>query len=116
MSNFNFKRLITKYSKSPAYILRVTEGYYDWQNGGIWVDGEVKEIKIEGAVVPLSNEDLEFGEGGTYSLEDRKLYCYIDIGKGEKIKHNEKTYTVMGKRDYTDFDNELRIYFMKRGV
>ena len=111
---FNFKRLIKKYSKEPVYILRETEGYYDWEQGGIWVPGGEEEIEIEGAVVPLSNEDLQFDEGGTYNFEDRKLYCYEDIDKGEKIKHKEKIYTVMEKKDYSDFDEGLSIYFLKR--
>ena len=111
---FDFKRLIKKYSKEPAYILRETAGYYDWEQGGMWVPGGEKEIEIEGAVVPLSNEDLQFDEGGTYTIEDRKLYCYEEIDKGEKIKHKGKIYTVMEKKDYSDFTEGLRIYFLKK--
>ncbi|MGJ0848185.1 hypothetical protein ACR77J_15955 [Tissierella praeacuta] len=113
---YNFKRLISKYSKAPAFILKETEGYRDPNNGGVWVPGKVEEVLIEdGAVAPLSNEDLQFDEGGTYNVEDRKLYCYEDISTGTKIKHKEKIYTVLEKKDYSDFDNELYIYFIKRG-
>lgn len=116
MSNFNFKRLIKKYSKVPVYKLIETEGYSDVNNGGIWVDGRIEEILIpNAAVVPLSNEDLKFGEGGTYTVEDRKLYCYEDIGKGTKVKHKDKSYTVIERRDYEDFDIGIFIYFVKRG-
>ena len=111
---FNFKRLINKYSKEPVYLLRETEGYHDYSKGGIWVPEEIEEIEIEGAVVPLTNEDLRFDEGGTYSFEDRKLYCYKEISKGEKIKHKEKIYTVIEKKDYSDFAEGLSIYFLKR--
>jgi len=112
---FNFKRLIQKYSKYPVYILRETEGDNDWKQGGIWVPGKIEEIEIEGAVVPLSNEDLKFDEGGTYNFEDRKLYCYKEISKGEKIKHKDKIYMVLERKDYTDFDDGLFIYILKRG-
>ena len=112
---FNFKRLVKKYSKYPVYLLEETEGYYDPSKGGEWVEGKIEKRQIEGAVVPLSNEDLRYDQGGTYSFEDRKLYCYVDIAKGEKIKHKEKDYTVLERRDYSDFDAELRIYFIKRG-
>jgi len=111
---FNFKRLTNKYSKEPVYLLRVTEGYYDWEQGGIWIPSGEEEIEIKGAVVPLSNEDLQFDEGGTYTTEDRKLYCYEEIDKGEKIKHKEKIYTVIEKKDYSDFAKGLSIYFLKR--
>ena len=107
--------MIKKYSKHPVYILRETEGYHDYSKGGIWVPGGIEEIEIEGAVVPLSNEDLKFDEGGTYNFEDRKLYCYKEISKGEKIKHKDKTYTILERKNYSDFDDGLFIYFIKRG-
>lgn len=112
---YNFKRLIKKYSKFPPFILRESPGYNDYTQGGIWVPGIVEEIQIEGAVVPLTNEDLKYDEGGTYNLEDRKLYCYKEIAKGEKIKHKDKVYTVLEERDYEDFDVDLKIYVIKRG-
>jgi len=107
--------LIKKYRKHPVYILRETEGYHDYSKGGIWVPGVIEEVEIEGAVVPLTNEDLKFDEGGTYNFEDRKLYSYNEISNGEKIKHKDKTYTVLERKDYSDFDKGLYIYFMKRG-
>lgn len=118
---FNFKRLVKKYSKYPAYLLKETQGYNDYSKGGVWVHGEIEEIEIEGAVVPLSNEDLKFDEGGTYDFEDRKLYCYKEISKGEKIKHKDKIYRVLERKPYGDFDegdledDGLFIYFIKRG-
>lgn len=114
---FNFRRLIKRYSKSPVFILEEKEGYRDPNQGGTWVPGivEEKEIKEFAAVVPLSSEDLNFDEGGTYSTKDRKLYCYQDIKTGTKIKHKDNTYTVLTKKDYSDFDDGLYIYFIKRG-
>ena len=112
---FDFKRLIKKYSKVPAYQIKETDGYRDHENGGIYVPGTTEEILIDGAVVPLSNEDLNFDEGGTYASEDRKLYCYKEMKKGTKVKHKDKTYTVMESKDYSDFDIDLFIYVLKRG-
>ena len=37
---FNFKRLIKKYSKHPVYIVRKTEGYHDYNKGGITSAGK----------------------------------------------------------------------------
>lgn len=112
---FNFNRLIKKYSKVPVYELKESPGYRDPTQGGIYVPGKVEEIIIDGAVVPLSNNDLKLDEGGVYTTEDRKLYCYRDIKEGTKIKHKEKEYTVMEKRDYSDYDEGLYIYVLKRG-
>lgn len=116
MSNFNFKRLIKRYSKVPVYELKETPGFNDPNQGGIFVPGKIKKIQIENAaIVPLTNEELQYDEGGTYSTEDRKLYCYTELEKGTKIKHKEKDYTVMESRDYEDFDIGLFIYMIKRG-
>ncbi len=113
---FNFKRLIKKYSKFPVFILEEKEGYRDPDQGGIWVPGTIKETELKNAaVVPLSNDDLKFDEGGTYNTEDRKLYCYKDIVKGTKIKCKDKIYTILEKRDYSDYGQGLYIYFIKRG-
>lgn len=115
MVNYNFKRLIQKYAKSPVYILKEKRGHRNPYDGGVWVPGKIKEIAIEGAVVPLSNEDLKYDEGGTYNTEDRKLYCYKDVALGTKIKHNDNIYTVLERRDYAEHAEGLYIYFIKRG-
>lgn len=113
---YSFKRLIKKYSKIPAFEIKESPGYRDPNNGGKWVPGIIEEILIvDGAVVPLSNSDLNLDEGGTYNKEDRKLYCYQEFKKGSKIKHKEKTYTVMEDKDYSDFDDSLFIFVLKRG-
>ena len=113
---FNFKRLIKKYSKAPITIKKYEEGYHDYENGGVWVKGEPIIIGIEGAVVPLSNSDFNYDEGGTYSSEDRKIYTYTEIALGSKVTHKETEYTIQEGKDYTDFDNGLNLYFMKRVI
>ena len=111
---YNFKRLIRKYSKNPVYYMQETGGHYDYSQGGIWVEGTVDAMEFEGAVVPLSNQDLKYDEGGTYTAQDRKLYTYITFDTGQKIKHKGLEYTIQEKRDYEDFGEGLNIYFMRR--
>ena len=117
MSGYNFKRLLQKYATSPVYALMEGQGHRDPYNGGEWVPGEITEAEIDGAaVVPLSNEDLRFDEGGTYNAEDRKLYCHEDVALGTKIKHRDSVYTALERRDYSEHaKGGLYIYFMKRG-
>lgn len=112
---FNFKRLISKFGKYPVYLLEESEGYRDPYQGGKWVPGEIEEIEIEGAVIPLSNDDLRFDEGGTYTVTDRKLYCYKKMTKGNQIKHKENLYTILESKDYADFDEGLYIYIVRKG-
>jgi hypothetical protein len=111
---FNFKNLIKKYSKTPVYLLEQTEGHYDYSQGGIWVPGTITEVEKQGAVLPLTNEDLKYDEGGTYTTQDKKLYTYNDFEVGSKIKHKDLEYTIQEKQGYEEFDNGLNIYWCRR--
>lgn len=114
MSIFNFNSLIKKYSKVPPIALIEQGGYYNYDDGGEYVKGNITKKEFEGAVVPLSGKELRYEENGTYSSEDRKLYCYEDFKTGQKIMHKENIYTIDKRKDYSDFDKGLNIYFMKR--
>lgn len=116
MIMFNFKRLVRKYSNKPVYYLQEEEGYHDPTQGGKWINGAVTPIKLDSAaIVPLSNNDLQFSEGGTYVDSDRKLYCYKSMVKGNKIKHDGNRYSILEDKDYADFDDGLYIYIVRRG-
>lgn len=112
----NFKRLISKYSILPVYYLKEEPGFHDPTQGGKWIPGKITEVKLEeGAVAPLSNNDLKYDSGGTYVQSDRKLYCYKEMIKGTKIKHDGKDYTILENKTYKDFDIGLYIYVVRRG-
>lgn len=121
MSIHNFKRLIKKYTTGTTIAVKETEGYYDMENGGVWVDGEKESIVLDPvAIVPLSKDDLKFDGGGTYSDDNRKLYCYEKLEKGTIIINTQynnvtKTYKILSDKDYSDFDTGLYIYILERG-
>lgn len=121
---FDFRRLINKYSNGEVKIIQETEGFYDPNQGGDWVPGETIETIISpAAIVPLNKNDLAFGEAGTYSNEDRKIYCYKEMKKGTVIKHTHskgsaRDYMVLEDSNYGDFDTRedgLFIYIIRRG-
>ncbi len=112
---YSFSRLIKKYSKLPVYYLEEQPGFHDPTKGGAWIPGKTIEVEFKGAVVPLTNQDLRFDEGGTYMQSDRKLYCYKEMIKGTKIKHDNKDYTILEDKTYKDFDIGLYIYVVRRG-
>lgn len=116
MSQFNFTRLIKKYSKNPVYAQTETAGCFDYTNGGEWVPGVKTWVPFEGAVLPLNNQDLVYGAGGTYTTKDRILYSYNTFIKGSKIKHKEIEYTIDQDKDYVDFDADLMVYFIVSAV
>ena len=114
MSLYNFKRLVKKYSKVAVYKIIKTEGYFDYTQGGIWVEGVETEQEFEGAVLQLTSKDLQYEENGVYSSEDRKLYCYEQFANNDKIKFKDNIYTVSKQIDRSDFDTDLRVYFIVR--
>ncbi|KGF35862.1 hypothetical protein HMPREF2134_03240 [Peptoniphilus lacrimalis DNF00528] len=117
---FDFKNLVANYSKGTTKALIKSEGYYDQEKGGIYVPGEeINLILIPAAIVPLSNDDLKFDEGGNYSYDNRKLYCYKQLEKGTLIENIQsygvtKTYKILGEKDYSDYDDGLYIYIVER--
>lgn len=111
---FNFRQLIASYSHEPTYIITHSEGYFDYENGGKWVEGEEVRVKIEGAVTNLNPDEFELGDGGPYNYEDRKLYCYAKIKKGLEVDHKGTTFVITDRLPYEDFDPGLYIYYLKR--
>lgn len=112
---FNFKRLVGKYGKNPFYLVTETDGGYDYTQGGIWVEGTITETVQEGAVVPLTADDLKYDENGTYTTQDKKVYSYANYTQGQKIKYLNKYYTIQQKSGYSEFDTNLNIYWARGG-
>ena len=119
MSLFNFKVLVRKY-KTGRVLAQIREpDRYDEDNG-LAIKGEHKVVQLSNfAIVPLSNNELANDEGGMYSRDDRKLYCYLSMEKGTDICNiqnngHKKFYKIMEVRDYSDFDDGLFIYVLKR--
>lgn len=113
MSLFNFKELVKKYSKYPPKAI-IQNGYYDYENGGEYVEESIQKQEFEGAVVPLSSQELKYEENGRYKSEDRKLYCYLNFEVGSKIEFKNHIFTIDKKKDYSDFDEDLNIYYLVR--
>lgn len=110
---FNFERLIKKYSHIKPMLKVKTGGYRDYDNGGVWVEGNVGWKELEGAVLPLGKK-LIF-DNSAYTTEDRKLYTYEDVQENETIKFKGREYTTMDCDDYEEYDPGLNIFILKAG-
>lgn len=116
---FNFEELFaTFYMEIKVY--RNPVGYRDYSNGGQWIESlpadGIKPKRISGIVVPLSNEDLQFDQSGTYTQEDRKVYLRIPdiLDKGDEVEFKGKRYRVMRKRDYQEVYADFNMYICQR--
>jgi hypothetical protein len=89
-----------------------TEGIYD-NTTGLYVEGSSNWADVRGIVVPLSPSELRYAEGGTYTIEDRKVYVYEAFQEGQKIRYKGKVYTIDAEKDYFDTEG-LYIYVAKR--
>lgn len=99
---FKFKSLIKKYLVPFTYI-ETTEGY--WKDNGDYVNGETNRIPMEGVILPLNEDDLQYAEPGSFSSEDRKIYSVVPLEKGQVILYKGKRYTIQNElplSDYTD--------------
>lgn len=121
-SLFNFKGLIEKYSEGTVeVVISLEDGHYDVDQGGKWVEGKSETKILElAAIVPLSDSDVQFIEAGTYRTDYRKLYCYERLELKTLVNNTMRdgtkmTYKVIAERDYSDFDEGMHIYILKRG-
>ena len=111
---FNFKRLLRTHMKTLPSLKTTTDGHYDYDNGGISVDGTVTYNTFEGVVLPLG-EKLVISNSA-YTIEDMKLYTYENISENEKITFKGKEYTTMNYTNYDDYDIGLKVFVLKRGA
>lgn len=92
------------------------EATRDYEQGGVMIaSGAPTERTLRAIVVPLTNEDLRYAEGGTYTRHDRKVYLQHpdSLNKGQDIEHDGKTYQVQEKKPYTEH-TDVSIYFVRR--
>lgn len=115
---FDFRDIIAKYG-GPILLIEETEGHYDYNNGGTWVNGEPTEVESTAAVMHLSIKELsttvQHGDGGAYTKDDKKVYIYRPLKIGQEIIHKVNRYEVSQEADYSDHtEGGLRIYYARR--
>mgnify|MGYP007126182118 CR=1 FL=1 len=94
-----------------VYHIEQSEGRYE---GGIWRPGELVRTAFQAAVVPFSDDQLQFGEAGTYTADDRRLFTYHRLDRGQQVEIDGEMYTVMEERDYARYAGGLRMYVVRR--
>ncbi len=75
-----------------------------------------QSVSARAVILPLTNDDIQYGEGGTYTRHDRKIYIHRELEHGQKIidERDSKHYTVQQEKDYSLVASGLRIYFIVR--
>lgn len=112
----DFTNLIEKHSE-PITIMVPGERYRDWEDGGTWKEGPPQEVEKHAAIFQMGvnglSSKLQYGEGGTYSISDIKIYIQEKLNKGQKLKWKGKEFTVDNQLDYSSHTKNLYIYVCK---
>lgn len=110
----NFRHTLKKYSQDITLISK-TGGEYN-EDTGHWVPGTETETVIRAPVLPLNADELQQGEGGTYTADDRKIYLHQQLARGQSVEVDGLRYLVEAEKDYDFHASGLRIYYLvKRG-
>lgn len=110
---FDFEDLLSEFEQEELTAKVSIGGYYDYENGGVWVPGAETSTSFTGVVLPLTNEDLQYYEAGTFTTEDRKIYTTTQLTIGQKVQRNGLEYEVKEEKDYSPHIGGY-IYFAKR--
>ncbi|MEV9641764.1 hypothetical protein ABZ756_13770 [Mammaliicoccus sciuri] len=81
---------------------------------GVWVPGTDTKTPFRAVITNFTDDILQFGEGGTYSTDDEKLYTYKKLERGQSVTVRKLDYTVMEERDYSFYGKGLRMYVIRR--
>ena len=96
MQYFNFQRLIKKYESEFTAITQ-TDGFFDYENGGEWVAGEIVKTSLRGAILNQSENKI-FRSEGALTEKDKQLVTLSPIDDklhGARIIYEDNEYSIM---------------------
>lgn len=78
---------------------RITKegGGYDPERGGQFLGGKTVETPFQGVVMPLNNEDLQYMDSGTSTINAQKVYTNgetLEVGAQFRDGYDNQVYTV----------------------
>lgn len=88
------------------------EGDGNYNAAGKWIEGEPQETQMQGIILPLSNDELQFEANGVYTKKDRKIYVTEPLKIGQKIKYDGQSFMIDSEKPYSVYA-DVYIYFAK---
>ncbi|GGF77261.1 hypothetical protein GCM10010912_22940 [Paenibacillus albidus] len=106
MRGFRFAGVVRKYFVPYTLLREESGGEYD--EDGVWREGQTIRVSLRGSVQPLSAR-LRAAEGGDYTESDRMLYTVSSHNTGDMIDHGDVQYRVAEEteREYSDVNQYL---------
>jgi len=112
---FCYEEMVPLENEVEFTAYRQTEGYYDYENGGVWVEGDTSSISVYGVVHHLTEKELQYYEAGAYSTKDLKIYTKEDLKEGTEVEHNDSDYVLQRKKFNKTFA-DFGTYIAKKRV
>jgi hypothetical protein len=106
---FEFADFVEEFEVPFVYIEK-TDGH--WADNGDWIEGGTTSIPMTGIILPLSEDDLQYAETGTYSVKDRKIYTTQPLELNGEIEYKGDRYTIQNFKDYSDY-SDVYIYLAR---
>lgn len=106
---FQFADFVAEFYVPFTYFAQ-SDGYYN--DDGDWVEGGETPEQSGGIVLPLSEDDMNYSEAGTYSTKDKKVYTTSPFEEGQKIEYKGNKYTIQNFKDYSEY-SDVYIYYMR---
>lgn len=105
---FNFKRQLKRYGRPYTIIINGEPGYYDQETGVRVPPSDPMPQEVKGIIAQLSDDDYQYGDGGTLSTLDRKILFDTDeyrLQAGQTVIIDEDAYKVMPLADYSRYSH-----------
>ena len=77
------------------------------------------ETKFQGVVMPLNNEDLQYVDSGTYTLNSQKVYTngyQLKVGAEFRDDYDGQVYTVKQELTHGPIHSMKRYMVERKGV
>lgn len=107
----DFRSFLRPYMRTMHIKSGAEEGSYV---NGVWIRGVSEPIPFRAVITSFTDDVLQFGEGGTYTTDDEKLFTYKRLERSQKVIVHELDYTVLEERDYSFYGKGLRMYVIRR--
>ncbi|MBM7634075.1 hypothetical protein [Geomicrobium sediminis] len=111
MKQSQVKRILKKYEMPMSVEGEEVPGHWE---GPVWV-GPVPgdDIEFRGSFHPVNNDDLKFAEGGTFTVNDRKILTTQEIANGKVVTIKDDKYRVMQQKPHNLYAGFF-VYYVRR--
>lgn len=100
------------------YRITREEGHYDPDRGGQFTGGKIVEVPFKGVVMPMNNEDLQYMDSGTSTINVQKVYTNgetLEIGAQFRDGYDDQVYTVKQELTHGPIHSMKRYMVEKKG-